>query len=160
MFFQHFSRTPTAKYKKKRKEKDLPTYLPYFFGNRYRKQTIFFLGPIGVRRFNLFKCSQWPKAAWLAKALLGKYLRFQSEHYQDNFNYLVTNSFFLGLIIIQSVNKSKWLYMEKLLIIKWFIQKCYLDLKYFEGNLEIQKGSSVCGYAGFHKELFTRFNSK
>ena len=32
--------------KKKKKKKDLPTYLPYFFWNRYRKQTIFFLGLI------------------------------------------------------------------------------------------------------------------
>ena len=33
-----------TKKKKKKKKKDSPTYLPYFFWNRYRKQTIFFLG--------------------------------------------------------------------------------------------------------------------
>ena len=34
-----------TKKKKKKKKKDLPTYLPYFFWNRYRKQTIFFFRP-------------------------------------------------------------------------------------------------------------------
>ena len=42
---QHFSRTPTAKYKKKKKKKDLPTYLPYFFGTVTGNKQNFFFRP-------------------------------------------------------------------------------------------------------------------
>ena len=49
MFFQHFSRTPTAKYKKKKKKKkDLPTYLPYFFGTVTGNKQNIFLGLMKV----------------------------------------------------------------------------------------------------------------
>ena len=53
MFFQHISRTPTAKYKKKKKKKSF-TYLPtLFFWNRYRKQTLFFRPYVVVGLFSV-----------------------------------------------------------------------------------------------------------
>ena len=44
-FFSIFPGHLLLNTKKKKKKKDLPTYLPYFFWNRYRKQTIFFFRP-------------------------------------------------------------------------------------------------------------------
>ena len=57
MFFQHFSRTPTAKYKKKKEKKIyLPTY-PIFFGTVTGNKQ-FFLGLMGAIYCRMFIAAQ------------------------------------------------------------------------------------------------------
>ena len=58
MFFQHFSRTPTAKYKKKKKKIYLPTY-PIFFGTVTGNKQFFFLG-LSIGRVNARNSQKLP----------------------------------------------------------------------------------------------------